>query len=435
MKGYIYWSFLSLFLFCSQCKMGSKDNFVRVQENALICNGNPYYFMGTNFWYGMNLGMEDSLGNRARLVRELDRLQSLGITNLRILGLSEGPNSEPYRMSPAVQNTPGKLEESVLKGLDFLLVEMAKRDMKAVICLGNFWPWSGGFAQYLVWSKRIDSIPYPPPHPGGTWDGYQTTTAQFYSDSVAIQYYYNAIQQLIQRINSVSKLAYVDDPTIMSWQLANEPRGITNETAFIQWIDQTAAFIKSLDKNHLVSLGSEGHTATKYWSGTDFLKNHESKHIDYTTIHIWIENWSWYQPANHTATYTNAQVMALRYLEEHLQLAQKLNKPLIIEEFGIARDSGSLDPLKDTKQRDAYYSWLFEQAYTKAVEKKGISGINFWAWGGEGRPRSFPCLWKQGDDWIGDPPHEFQGWYSVYDKDTSTQKIIKTYASKFNSIQ
>jgi mannan endo-1,4-beta-mannosidase len=37
--------------------------------------------------------------------------------------------------------------------------------------------------------------------------------------------------------------------------------------------------------------------------------------------------------------------------------------------------------------------------------------------------------WTQGDDFIGDPPHEPQGWYSVYDKDNSTLEIIKKYAT------
>jgi len=63
---------------------------------------------------------------------------------------------------------------------------------------------------------------------------------------------------------------------------------------------------------------------------------------------------------------------------------------------------------------------------------KKAAGVNFWAWGGEGRPRQSGCWWKIGDDFIGDPPHEQQGWYSVYDTDTSTHKIIAKYASLMN---
>ena len=41
---------------------------------------------------------------------------------------------------------------AVIAGLDFLLVELARRDMTAVLVLGNMWPWSGGFAQYVSWA-------------------------------------------------------------------------------------------------------------------------------------------------------------------------------------------------------------------------------------------------------------------------------------------
>jgi isoleucyl-tRNA synthetase len=38
-------------------------------------DGKPYYFVGTNFWYGANLGMPGEAGDRDRLIRELDLLK------------------------------------------------------------------------------------------------------------------------------------------------------------------------------------------------------------------------------------------------------------------------------------------------------------------------------------------------------------------------
>ena len=38
------------------------------------------------------------------------------------------------------------------------------------------------------------------------------------------------------------------------------------------------------------------------------------------------------------------------------------------------------------------------------VANNEISGVNFWAWAGEGRPKRE--IWDKSDDWIGDPPHE-----------------------------
>jgi mannan endo-1,4-beta-mannosidase len=63
-----------------------------------------------------------------------------------------------------------------------------------------------------------------------------------------------------------------------------------------------------------------------------------------------------------------------------------------------------------------------------------IQGVNFWAWSGESRPRINGGLWKEGDPLLGDPPHEEQGWYGVYDTDVSTINIIKSYSDKIESL-
>ena len=155
--------------------------FVTANGTRLYRFGEPYRFVGANMWYAMHLGAAGAVGgDRPRLVRELDRLQELGISNIRVLAASEGPDREPWhperstpwRILPSMQPSPCAYNEAVVAGLDFLLAEMAKRDMTAVLILGNMWPWSGGFAQYVSWAAS-DRIPYPPPAAGGSWDGYQ----------------------------------------------------------------------------------------------------------------------------------------------------------------------------------------------------------------------------------------------------------------------
>ena len=123
----------------------SASPFVQVEGGQFILNGQPYHFIGTNFWYGMNLGAPAS-GDQDRLIRELDRLYEMGVTNLRILAGSEGPMGNPWQVVPTLQPNPGTYDEDLWMGLDFLLYEIGKRNMKAVVCLTNFWPWSGGMA-------------------------------------------------------------------------------------------------------------------------------------------------------------------------------------------------------------------------------------------------------------------------------------------------
>ena len=429
---------LLLFLFFSLCievapsfAQDSKG-FVRVKGNHFVRNAKLYTFLGTNFWYGLNLGSKGPGGNRKRLVRELDRLASMGVKNLRIVAGSEGPDTEPFRMLPSLQSSPGKYNQEVLEGLDFLLAEMVKRDMLAVMCMNDFWNWSGGMGQYLVWAGAADSIPYPPPQPGGDWSRYQQFTAQFYSNDKAMKLFDDHLRFIVNRRNSISGKLYKNDPSIMAWELANEPRGVNNREAFLNWIDRAAGLIKELDPNHLVTTGSEGNTSSSF-AGTDMVTDHQSKHIDYATIHIWVQNWGYYDPTKADATYQPALEYALNYLKEHLEKAKVLNKPVVLEEFGISRDGNNHSASTPVTVRDKYYAALFE-AVAKQIKKgnSALTGVNFWAWGGEGRPRVPEGLWKQGDNFIGDPPHESQGWYSVFENDNSTIAVIKKYAARIN---
>ncbi len=409
------------------------QNFVTVQGTQFYVNNKPYNYISANFWAGMNLGSLAKSGDRNRLIRELDAMQSIGITNLRIMALTEGPDTEPFRIVPS-NNNKAKLNEDYLQGLDFLLSEMQKRNMYAVVCLSNFWPWSGGFAQYQKWAGDIANIDYPMDTINGNWDLYMKNTAKFYSSQKAIKLYHQSITKVINRKNTITNTLYKDDATIMSWQLCNEPRGMNNVKDYLQWIDATAALIKSLDANHLVSVGSEGFTPDKVNNGTPFSETHSFKNIDYTTAHLWIQNWGMYNPQKHNETYAASVKFAKEYINEHVELSHTLNKPFVLEEFGIMKDSGSYNPTAATKNRDDYFSFIFSEIYEYAKQQKA-SGVNFWAWSGEGRPRANACWWRAGDDFTGDPPHELQGWYSVYNIDTSTHNVVKKYAALMKGIK
>ena len=404
------------------------QDFIHTNGAHFIKNGQPHYFMGTNFWYGMNIASAD----KERLIRELDHLQSLGINNLRIMAASEGPDTEPWRMVPALQVEAGVYNDSLLIGLDYLLVELSKRNMYAVLCLNNMWPWSGGFAQYMNWVTG-KPIPYPPPAEGGKWLKYLKFSAQFFNNKKAKALYDSHVQHIVNRRNSISGVLYKDDPTIFSWQLANEPRPILNSWKYRRWIRNTAGLIKSLDKNHMVSIGSEGNAFVPL--SRKFKKEQAIKDIDYTTMHIWIQNWGWYDPKNAESTFSPSIERAKKYILRHVKIAEKLNKPLILEEFGIARDQESYEVDSPITYRNQFYDEIFSFITQLAQQNTCIAGCNFWAWSGEGRPRVPKAVWKAGDDFTGDPPFEYQGWYSIYNTDISTLEIIKKYATELSGIR
>ena len=430
----VFFTIIIAFFQLTAFGQSGNGKFVKVKGLEFYKDEKPYYYIGTNYWYGMNLGAEAAGGDRERLKRELDHLKSLGINNLRVMAATEGPDTEPNRVKPSLQPQKGVYNEQVLEGLDFLLAEMRKRDMTAVMVMNNFWEWTGGMGQYNVWAKG-GSIPYAPPAGTGDWDTFQKFSATFYNNKEANQLYRNHLKFIINHKNKFTAVKYKEDPTIMAWQLGNEPRGYNNREEYLKWLDATAGFIKKLDKNHLVSIGSEGNTASHH-AGNDFYKDHQSPNIDYATMHIWIQNWSWFNPHKADSTLPVALKKGKAYLLDHLENTRKLNKPMVLEEFGVARDNESYFPSSSTGARDTFYKMIFETAYEAAKEGKGMAGINFWTYAGEGRPDpdSPDHYWKEGDELMGDPPHEKQGWYSVFDSDSSTLAIIEKYADLFNSL-
>lgn len=429
--GFLFFMILT-FSGCSTFLI-EKNNFVKIRDAKFVINEQPYYYLGTNFWYGAYLGSAGKFGNRERLIKELDMLQSLGIDNLRILAASEKSEFN-NSLSPSIQIEPNEYNEELLEGLDFLLNEMKERNMKAVLFLNNYWEWSGGMNQYNYWTGGESVLP---PKDEFDWGEFMRTTATFYSNDSANFIYKNYLNKIITRKNSINGLHYFEDPTIMAWQLANEPRPWGNEKqikTFFTWIDSTAKFIRQLDSNHLISTGNEGIVGS-LMSKEIYKSAHDSKYIDYLTFHLWVKNWNWYDAKNAESTYDSAKIKAINYIREHIKIAKELNKPIVLEEFGIGRDFENCSPTSPVEIRNDYFNLIFKEISDSAAVGCPIVGSNFWGWAGFGKAANSDFIWRIGDDYTGDPPQEPQGLNSVFATDESTLNLIRLYSKKMKNIK
>lgn len=403
---------------------GTSNPFISVEDGQFIKNGEPWYFVGTNFWYGMHLGADNEYADRERLVRELDMLADLGMNNLRVLASSEGPDDGKWRVLPSLMPKPGIYNEDILVGLDFLLAEMAKRDMYAVLVLNNFFQWSGGMAQYVSWVTG-EPIPYPHDEPN-TWTDYQTFSARFYTLPEARRIYKDFLEMLLARVNTITGVAYIDDPVIKSWQLANEPRVFGFEEEYADWVRSASAFIKERAPRQLVSLGGEGKLPYED-AGMQFEELGAEESLDYLTIHLWIENWQRYDPYRPEETFHAASGFAMGYVADHIAISERLNKPMVLEEFGVSRDTKNYHPSAPVTYRDTFFTMIFEMLLHLSMRESTFAGLNLWSWSGESYPE-FPMeYWELGKPLTGDPPHEEQGWYGIYEHDTSTHELIRQY--------
>ena len=409
----------------------SAQNFIKVNNNHFIKNGKPYYFIGTNYWYGGMLASKN--GNRERLKKELDELKSLGITNLRVMATAEGGDQD-YTVIPATQPTQGKYNQDLLEGLDFFLNELKKRDMDAILYLTNNWEWSGGMAKYLEWNG-YGKVPNPNLKPN-TWPQFMSYTAQFHQCEPCKKAFLEHIKFMLNRKNSVNGIPYKQDKTIMAWEVANEPRiwNVENEKAFTNWLNEVASTIKSIDKNHLLTTGSEG----KAGSNDDiaaFERTHNNPNIDYLTMHIWPKNWGWYNMNDEKNSTEVAIKKTNEYIDEHIKVAQNLKKPLVLEEFGFPREKESLDKKASVKNRDHYFEFVFEKMKTSIKAGLPFSALNFWGYGGLGKNNPENGKWNLGDDYTTDPPQEPQGLNSVFSTDKTTLDLIKKYNNQLKNLK
>jgi mannan endo-1,4-beta-mannosidase len=413
----------------------ASNGFVAVKDSHFERNGQRYMIAGANFWYGGYLGAPAGVGQRARLARELDRMKALGINNVRVLAVSE-KTAMKSAVSPATTNAPGQYDENLLQGLDFLMAELARRDMTAVLYLNNFWQWSGGMTQYLNW---FTGSPAHDPNVSRDYERFIAENARFYTNARAQAEYRQMIAKIVNRVNTVTQQPYRDDAAILSWQLANEPRpGNAQATredklAYVKWIGDTAHYIRSLDRNHMVSTGSEG-LAGSAQDAQLYLDAHRTPDIAYLTYHLWPANWGWYDPKQSDATWAGMMDKSLNYLNVHVDYARKLGKPIVLEEFGLNRDGGAFDIKSTTKAKDRFYDAVFTTLETRAAAGDPVAGWTFWAWGGAGRAANPDYWWKPGNDFVGDPPQEEQGLYSVFDSDASTLAVIADHAKRLQAI-
>lgn len=419
-----------LFLLGACAPKPAEHSFIKVNAGGqFVRDGKPYYFVGTNFWYGAILGSEGEGGNRERLHKELDFLKSIGINNLRVLVGADGENGIKTRVEPSLQVAPGVYNDTILAGLDYFMNELRERDMTAVLYLNNSWEWSGGYSVYLQWSGHGDAVV---PAVDG-WPAYMEYVKQFPQSDSAKALFANHVNYIVSRTNRYNQIKYVDDPTIMSWQIGNEPRAFSDENKepFARWMADVAAQIKSLDPNHMVSSGSEGSWGCEMDMNL-FEKIHADPNINYLNIHIWPYNWSWVKADSLKELLPRAKENTKKYIDDHMVIARKYSKPIVLEEFGFPRDGFSFSKEAPTTARDEYYRYVFDLIRQDRESGGLFAGCNFWAWGGFAGQNPDHVFWEKGDDYTGDPAQEQQGLNSVFATD-STIEIIKAENRKLQN--
>lgn len=325
-------------------KPGGGKDFVQRAGPNLTLNGKPFRFAGTNNYYLMYSSqyMVDDVLNTAA---------ANGFTVMRTWGwLDQTPkNGIVFQTFDGTSITYND-GATGLQHLDYVVAKAGQLGLKLVIPFTNNWGDFGGMDAYVGWA-------------GGSFHD------DFYTNATIKTWYKAWISHLLNHVNSITGVAYKNDPTIMTWELANEPRCVGSggkprsancTTATItNWAAEMSAYIKLVDKKHLVSSGSEGWLnqagstdgARNGSDGVDELAISKLPTIDVMSYHLYPDAW------------TKNLAWSTAWIQEHIKLAQKIGKPSMLGEYGW----------KDKATRNTVY-----KSWTDTVLFSGGTGALYW---------------------------------------------------------
>ena len=374
----------------------------------LELNGAPYRFGGVNSYYLFYKShyMIDDVLQTAR---------DNGVEVVRTWAFCDGNN--PYgggNGSEGVSFQPemGLYYEPAFQNLDYVIKAAGELGIRLILPLVNHWsdkdylhldkdkaanglhgasrdscqdppvpgdPYGGnsfgGMSQYVEWCGV--------PLEYGCWEdnGYRYTKTirnkqLFYSNPCAKQAFKNYASYVLDRVNHLTGIAYKDDPTILAWELANEPRceepDYCGAGQFYAWVSEMAAHLKSIDANHLVAVGDEGFFDTAECSlmcynhhcGVDWEQNLAIPQIDFGTVHLYPDHWQ------------KDIEFSREWIEDHIDKATAAGKPVVLEEFGILADA-----VHEFSRGEIYRQWM-ALARGGGAGNEGLDGDLVWMLGG-----------------------------------------------------
>lgn len=375
-------------------------SFVETSGTQFVLGNAPFYFNGSNQYYLMYKpeAMADDFFARAKALNlKVVRTWMFcnGSSTHDGVCINQKSGTSFILVKPESERTDA--EKAIIKRsfelFDNYVAQAEANDMRLVLALSDYWDYFGKIEDY------------------GS-----------YGSASGRALFKTFITNLLNHVNPLTGKAYKDDPTIMMWELANEPRFTTsNLPDFKVWVADIAAHIKSIAPNQLVSIGSESSfglaSDDSYAALVDLNKD---PNVDAISAHLYPTAWRM----------TDDQVLS--NIQKLADLAREVGKPAYIGEIGWPvhrqRTTGSefveLSSFTDQAAVDSFVTVSLAQRanyiaswYAKTyANKDAIGGFLIWQlsgkeWGNGGTPLQ-GCQWCAGP--YGEPTNGWSGNHDGY---------------------
>eukprot|EP00891_Asterochloris_glomerata_P006195 jgi/Astpho2/6195/Aster-03605 len=358
-------------------------SFVTRTGSQLLLDGQPFTYVGANSYY--LLTMAAGVSTRPLVTSVFQQMAATNTSVLRTWAFNDytnftGPSLQPelgtlnaYSNQQRLQKWSPPANHKLARhfqfcqcrnGLDYVVSQAAVYNIKLILTLTNYFADYGGMQAYVQWINP----------------GINSTVQAFYQNPTIQAAYLDFVTAIVLRKNSITGVLYRDDPTILAWDIANEPSNPGDETGDIlqAWIEMASAYVKHLDPNHLVYTATIGYfgattpslvylngnqtefspyTTVPYNSlcnGNDWARNIATPTVDLAGMHYYVD----YGPSE--AQYTQSLIQG------HMQVAQSANKPMIIDEVSGQRPISA---------RNDFLSRMFAQVQAAGSP---VVGVNVW---------------------------------------------------------
>lgn len=229
-------------------------------------DGVAKYFAGTNCYWCSVGGISN-----ADIDLTMDHIQQSGLKILRVWGFNDVtsiPSEEKiWFQHLSASGSTINTGANGLQRLDYVIQAAEQHGIKLIIPFVNYWNDYGGIQAYT--------------------QVFGGTTTGWYTNAAAQAQYRRFVAAVVDR--------YRTSRAILAWELANEPRcsGCSTDVIY-NWARDTSAYVKSLDSDHLVTLGDEGMGLAgdgsypyQFSEGTDFARNLQIPTLDFGTFHMY----------------------------------------------------------------------------------------------------------------------------------------------------
>ncbi|WP_313690802.1 glycoside hydrolase 5 family protein [Halorarum halobium] len=317
--------------------------FVERDGTEFVVDGERYVFSGV-----ANCCLAEGYTSKSRVDDVLESASTLNADAIRFkIGSAGGESNCAESVDGcdlSFQPEPGTFDESAFRHLDYIVAEAGRRGIRVILPLVDNWG-ATGMNQYVDWVEDAGEH------------------ADFYALDRAQELYRGFIEHLLTRTNTITGREYRGDPTILLWELANEPRVQADGELLLSWLEESAAFVHELDDDHLVSTGSDVFLGTES-PGEFYTRAHAVDGIDACSIHLWPQNWDM----------SNPKSFGVEYITDRTRRGtEDVGKPVYLGEYGWRVNLQESDAAGQIERRNE----LFAEWHDAALEAD-IDGIVAW---------------------------------------------------------